>query len=438
MPAERIWSYIRLVCLAALLGLTAVAVLFPPQISAPALIAFATLLALALFGALLSLKITEDGSDTSTDFVPLLAGLLLLGPFGAVLLALIELLVVEYVILRKPYQKALFNTANYTLSITVAGLLYHTFGGVSSLTSISFTQSFPPFLVASVGFFTINITLSTNVIALSHDEPFLDTWRSAVGNIFLFDLVMGSLAYLVAFFFVRWGPVALLTAIVPMFGLRYSYGVNIELQRLNQDLLRVLIKTLEARDRYTSGHSVRVSEGARRIAGAMRIRGKQVRHIETAALLHDIGKIDLAYGEILRQTGPLSPEQRELIRSHPDKGVEILRSVRSIEPAILECVRHHHEWFDGNGYPIGLAGSDIPIGARIIMICDSIDAMLTDRPYRAALTVDAVQKELVRNSGSQFDPDMVVAALDSAIIEDIYAPAAAEQGPRPHLLRHSV
>ena len=170
----------------------------------------------------------------------------------------------------------------------------------------------------------------------------------------------------------------------------------------------------------------------------MRIRGKQVRHIETAALLHDIGKIDLAYGEILRQTGPLSPEQRQLIRSHPDKGVEILRSVRSIEPAILECVRHHHEWFDGNGYPIGLAGSDIPIGARIIMICDSIDAMLTDRPYRAALTVDAVQKELVRNSGSQFDPDMVVAALDSAIIEDIYAPAAAEQGPRPHLLRHSV
>jgi putative nucleotidyltransferase with HDIG domain len=218
--------------------------------------------------------------------------------------------------------------------------------------------------------------------------------------------------------YVQWGAVALLAAIVPIIGLRSSYGVNIELHQLSQDLLRVLIKTLEARDRYTSGHSVRVAERSKKIARMLRLGPRDVRVIETAALLHDIGKIDLAYGEILRQTGPLDPEQRQLIRAHPDKGVEIIQAVRSLDPEILRCVRHHHEWFDGSGYPAGISGEKIPLGARIIMISDSVDAMLTDRPYRAALSIEDVRQELVRNTGVQFDPAVVKAAFDAAILED--------------------
>jgi putative nucleotidyltransferase with HDIG domain len=228
---------------------------------------------------------------------------------------------------------------------------------------------------------------------------------------------MSSLAYLIAYLYVVWGAISLLAAIVPIIGLRYTYGVNIELQRLNQDLLRVLIRTLEARDKYTSGHSLRVSERSAAIARELGLRPKMVRAIETGALLHDIGKIDLAYGEILRQAGPLTPEQRELIRAHPDKGVEIVSAVRSLDPTILGCIRHHHEWFDGSGYPTGIAGEDIPIGGRIIMICDSVDAMMTDRPYRKALTVEEVRKELLRNSGSQFDPVVIEAALKSGALE---------------------
>jgi HD-GYP domain-containing protein (c-di-GMP phosphodiesterase class II) len=94
-----------------------------------------------------------------------------------------------------------------------------------------------------------------------------------------------------------------------------------------------------------------------------------------------------------------------------------MRSVRSLDPEILRCIRHHHEWYDGSGYPVGLAGEAIPLGARIIMISDSVDAMLTDRPYRGALSLDKVRQELLRNSGSQFDSVVVEAAFGAGVLD---------------------
>ena len=126
----------------------------------------------------------------------------------------------------------------------------------------------------------------------------------------------------------------------------------------------------------------------------------------------------MAYSEILRQAGPLTPLQRDLIRAHPDKGVEIVSNVRSIDKKILECIQHHHEWYDGSGYPAGLSQTDIPIGARIIMVADSIDAMATDRPYRAALSSEDIRRELLENRGTQFDADVVRVALAGGILDD--------------------
>ena len=100
-----------------------------------------------------------------------------------------------------------------------------------------------------------------------------------------------------------------------------------------------------------------------------------------------------------------------------DKGVEIVSAVRSLDPLILRCIRHHHEWFDGSGYPTGVAGEEIPLGARIITISDSVDAMLSDRPYRKALSIDEVRREVLRNSGTQFDPVVIEAALTAGILD---------------------
>lgn len=417
--------FLGTVVVACLATIGATAILFPPQVTTAWLIAFATLLALGIVGAVLALAVTEAGSTTATDFLPQLAAVLLLGPTGTIALTTTELLVTEFLLGRKPLRKALFNTAQMVLAVAAAALLYQAFGGRSSLTTLSFRDSFPPFFVAVVGYFAVNTATVAYMIAAAEGRSYSELWRRTAGRILLVDLVMSPLPFMVAFLYVRWGPAALLAAIIPIIGLRYSFGVNIALQHLSQDLLRVLVKTLEARDPYTSGHSIRVAERSRAIATSLGLRPRRVRLIETAALLHDIGKLDLAYGEILRQAGPLTPDQRELIRSHPDKGVDIISSVRALDPEILRAVRHHHEWFDGSGYPTGISGEEIPIGARIIMIADSIDAMLTDRPYRSALPVAKVRHELLRNSGSQFDPVVVEATFRAGVLDSVAATAVS-------------
>ena len=394
----------------------------PPPFSSSWALAFGTLLALAVVSALLALTISEGGAQTGVDFLPHLAAILLLGPAGALLVVVFVQVLTDFFILRKDRYRSLFNLFQFVLATGAAGLVFVGFGGTPSYEVITFREAFPPFIVAALTYFVVNSTAIFYAVSRMEQRPFKEVWRDGAGSIIVFDIAMSTVAYLVAYLFVQWGPVGLLAAIVPMIGLRYSYGVNIELQRLNQDLLKVLIKTLEARDKYTSGHSIRVSERSGLIARQLTLKAREVRMIETAALLHDIGKIDLAYGEILRQAGPLSPDQRALIRAHPDKGVEIVSAVRSIDPQVLACIRHHHEWFDGSGYPNGIAGEEIPLGARIIMISDSIDAMLTDRPYRRALDVDAVRQELLRNSGTQFDPVVVDAALAARVLEQAEKP----------------
>lgn len=416
-PTDKLKTFLSLVSVLAALSLLLTLTFHPPTVSGRWLIAFVTLVALALLGVLLSLRL-EQSASTSMEFISQLGAIPLLGPAGAIILSVVTSLLSDFLIRRKERTKALFNTGQVVLSVSAASYCYIAFGGAPGLDALPFYETFPPFIVAVLAYFATNTILVSYVISLSEGQSFSEIWREAAGGLIVFDLAISPLAYLVAFLYVQWGALALLAAILPIIGLRHSYGVNIELQQLNQDLLRVLIKTLEARDQYTSGHSVRVAERSRRLAIALNIRPARIRLIETAALLHDIGKIDLAYSEILRQAGPLTPEQRELIRAHPDKGVDILKSVRSMNPQILRCIRHHHEWFDGSGYPVGLAGEEIPLGARIIMVADAIDAMMTDRPYRSALSTEEIRQELIRNSGTQFDPTLVSITLGSSLLDE--------------------
>jgi len=255
---------------------------------------------------------------------------------------------------------------------------------------------------------------------VSEKQPFIDVWKDMTGGLIVFDFIMSLLGVGIAYFYVSTGWPVLVLTVIPLFGLRYSYGVTYELKQLNTDLLELFVRTIEAQDPYTSGHSVRVSKAAKLIGRALRCGNRELDNIEKAALLHDIGKIDVVYGEILRQKGPLSPEQRDLIRAHPDRGVEIIRSIRSLPTEVLECVRFHHERWDGTGYPVGLNGKDIPRGARIIMVCDTIDAMTTARPYRDPLPLSVVREELKKHRGTQFDPQIVDTVLSDGLLEEIY------------------
>lgn len=166
-----------------------------------------------------------------------------------------------------------------------------------------------------------------------------------------------------------------------------------------------LSNAVDARDTYTAGHSSRVTKIALLLSKELNMSKEDRRVLEYAALFHDIGKIGIP-DRILNKNGKLTKEEYELIKKHPDIGVNILEKVDFLTEA-LPIIRHHHERFCGNGYPSGIKGEEIPLGARIIAIADTYDAMTTDRPYRKAFDHDAAIQEILKNKGSQFD-DMVV------------------------------
>jgi putative nucleotidyltransferase with HDIG domain len=192
--------------------------------------------------------------------------------------------------------------------------------------------------------------------------------------------------------------------------------VSLQLEQVNRDLLELMVKAIEARDPYTSGHSQRVAKLAAALARQFGLGAKLVEQIETAALLHDVGKIHDEYAVLLRKGSRLDATEKALMRTHSLRSAQLVGTISAFRGSIANAVRHHHENYDGSGYPSGLAGTAIPIAARIIRIADTVDAMTTDRPYRRALGFAKVAQELQTYSGRQFDPQLVVTFMQSATI----------------------
>ena len=193
-----------------------------------------------------------------------------------------------------------------------------------------------------------------------------------------------------------------------------------------------MVKAIEARDPYTSGHSVRVSELSRTIAVELGLSAKEVEQIETAALLHDVGKIHEEFAPLLRKEGRLTAEETALMQTHSVKSAELVELSPNFRGFIQDSVQHHHERWDGEGYPSGLGGKDIPLGSRIILISDTIDAMTTDRPYRKRLPLEVVIAELQKCKGTQFDADLVDVVVSSVGVRRlITGPSAEAEGREP-------
>jgi putative nucleotidyltransferase with HDIG domain len=171
--------------------------------------------------------------------------------------------------------------------------------------------------------------------------------------------------------------------------------------------LAALSAAIEARDPYARGHSSRVTVFARAMARSLRLDKERVGVLRLAALLHDVGKLVVPSAVLLKR-GPLTDEELGLMRRHPAAGARMLRSLGAPE-TILPLVLHHHERWDGDGYPTGRRGDDIPLEARVLCIADSFDAMTSMRPYRASWTPDEALEELERCAGTQFDPELVTA-----------------------------
>lgn len=179
---------------------------------------------------------------------------------------------------------------------------------------------------------------------------------------------------------------------------------------LFHDSIECLVAVLEAKDLYTKGHSTRVGDMSHDLAKAIGLKGYKLEEIHIAGHLHDIGKIGVPE-HILNKKGKLLPHEWAQIQRHPDIGYKILNKSKHLRNMAV-IVLHHHERWDGKGYPYGLKELQIPLGARIITICDSIDAMTSQRPYRSPLSLDKTYQEIKKNKGIQFDPVLVEATLN--------------------------
>lgn len=186
------------------------------------------------------------------------------------------------------------------------------------------------------------------------------------------------------------------------------------------DIIKSMIAALEAKDLYTSGHSTRVAEMAYNLGEVLGLTKEELKLMHTAGDLHDIGKIGVP-DNVLNKPDKLEAEEWELMKKHCDIGYNILSKAKTFED-ISEIVLHHHERWDGKGYPKGLKAEEIPFGARILAVCDSIDAMKSDRPYRKSISDEICKNEISKNQGKMYDSQIAECMLENwdEIVNKLY------------------
>lgn len=350
----------------------------------------------------------RGGQTGNVSFIPNLTAIVLYPSWATVAIVGASILLIG----KRSTLKLLFNVSQYLLSGAVAVFLYLGLGGEALTDGVPFR----PFahVVAVVSFLLTNSLCVAAAVALHEGRNFFSTWTEANRSSLLYDLVAIPFVYGFARAYIDWGlwgAGALLTLLV---GLRTTYQSMHRLEITNKELLQLFVQTVEFRDPYTSGHSQRVSRSSRIIAELLELSPRETDRISVAALLHDVGKIHQVFAPILSKTGRLTPEERAVMELHPIKSAELVARISDLND-LVPAVRHHHERWDGTGYPDQLAGEGIPLASRIITIADTMDAMLTDRPYRKAMGEKEVREELAKYSGTQFDPricEMLLASPD--------------------------
>jgi len=398
-------------------------------------------------GAMLEISATMlRGGDAvgSLSFVIHLSAGILFGPFWGGLVAACSIGVGQ-LHRRRPAIKAAFNVAQATLALGLAVWVYRALGAsrppdfLLNVATLSVRSAIPEllaFFAAALVYFMVNSLLVSGAVALSQGVSVLQVWRKNTLWVLGYDIWASTLALLVAWLYLRFeGPdgvsrLGFLALFAPIIVAKHVYSKLNTLQKLYDELdsayeklelnlgeqLEMMVKSIEARDPYTSGHSRRVAALSKTIATDLGLDARLVDEIENAALLHDVGKIHAEFAPLLSKEGRLTEEEWEIMKTHSAKSAELVALFSRFKGNVLESVRWHHERWDGKGYPDGIAAEAIPLGARIIMISDTIDAMSTDRPYRKALSFEKVVSELIKYRGIQFDPNLVDATVNSVTI----------------------
>lgn len=358
---------------------------------------------------------------------PILAVAVLGGPTAAALVAVFGTFEIREFRREVPWWGVLFNHTFLVIPAILGGMVL-----VIVDSSVASAGTLVGVLLAGTMFFALNETLTALAVSVRDDRPFRAV---LLGNVRSYGLAMVGLtpiAWLMALTYVFVGPLVAFVFALPLYTTRAAYKAVVDIRNMFTQTVRALASAIDARDPSTKKHSEHVSGIAVEIGQVMNLSEAQLEQLEWAGLLHDIGKIGIR-DDVLLKPERLTREERVLMNEHPAKGEEILKDVDQLANE-RPLIRHHHEWYNGSGYPDRLIGEEIPLLARVLHVADAFEAMTAARPYRPVpLTPAEALEELHRYSGIQFDPNVVEAfartKTATAIDEDRDEPGAPEQKP---------
>ena len=387
--------------------------LFPlPHLS---IIGFVFFLALAVFADKYTVQIGR-GAEVSAAFLAYFLSAALLGPLAAFIVGVVGQ---SLFFRRGQWERNVCFASAMGLSSGIAALVYWTIPATLANTAAYLAIGG---VVAGVAFQVVNFLIFVPVAKLRRDQSAISVWREgfqpflpfhffflfvSLGLIYIFDLSHNALAFMLFF--------------MPVLGLIYafrSYSKERELarrlERFSLQMAASMITALDLKDNYTAQHSAAVAQYSLDIARSLGLSERECNLAHLAGLLHDLGKISVP-DDILNATSKLDASEWALIEPHCQAGQKILGNMTEFSE-LSQIVLHHHERFDGKGYPLGVSGDAIPLISRIVCVADSYSAMVSDRPYRARLSTDFARSELVKMCGTQFDPEIATSFVK--VLED--------------------
>jgi uncharacterized domain HDIG len=356
-----------------------------------------------------SLQVEINHISVSTGFIITIAVVLLFGPKVSIIVvsagALLRVSksnnkIVH--ILNTPIYMTLFNISNFIISTLLSSKVYEILGGqYYNIKGITFL----PVAAFACSFLLTNFLIIYYLVHTYTSKNFFALLSENISMGLLNIIAMVPLGIMIAVAYLQNQYLGIIITFGPILLARYSIMLYINMKKSYVDTVNALSLAIEAKDQYTEGHSSRVVYYAEKIGREMRFSENHIDNLKIASILHDIGKIGIPEA-ILNKPGRLTDEEYAVIKSHPSIGANIIKDIDALK-GISDVIKHHHERYDGKGYPDGMGGDRIQLDAYIISLADAYDAMCSDRPYRKAMTREQAVDIIKQERGKQFNPKVV-------------------------------
>jgi len=381
-------------------------------------VAFWTIL--TLIGSAFPVQLPR-GTHQAVAIAPIMASIFLGGPAVGGWVAAIGTTEMRELRGRIPWYGTLANHAGLVVPAVIAGALREGLLLVWAGPAAEFATA----MIAAAVFMSLNLLLASLLLGIRTGQPVLGVLVGDARGISSQVIALAPLAWLMTLIYaVQWWATALFA--VPLYSTRLAYTRFVEMRDMFTQTIGALAEAVDKRDPYTSKHSVRVKEISVDIGRVMRLSDSELEALEWGGLLHDVGKIGVP-DRVLLKPERLTKEERTIMNSHPVLGAQIIAPVNKLAPE-LPIIRHHHEWYNGSGYPDRLMGDEIPKLARVLHVADAFEAMTAQRPYRMTpLTTEQALGELRKFAGIQFDPVVVDAFVRTHWVEGVSDPGRTLQ-----------